>query len=231
MESNKAIIYDDTCPMCAWYTNAFVKAGLLDEKNRLCFSMLPDEDLIHRIDHNKSRDEIPLVDLNGGSTLYGLDSLSYLLGVRYKIVPKVLKIKPIRWFFQRLYKVVSYNRRVIAGVSKSSNGFDCTPNFNWEYRILYAAFATFTGISLILAAFFSFHFFLPAILVTFGIFATALIVFKRSGLVFAGHFSTILLVAGLVSVPAIWLPVISPILAWVAIIITGRQIFFRIKCI
>jgi len=37
-ENNKALFYDDNCPLCKAYTAAFVKGGLLKAKNRIAFS-------------------------------------------------------------------------------------------------------------------------------------------------------------------------------------------------
>ena len=83
MKTEKAIIYDDNCPMCKWYTGAFVEANLLKSSNRISFSELNDTPLAEQIEMQRSKHEIPLVDLDGGETIYGVDSLVQLLKPRF----------------------------------------------------------------------------------------------------------------------------------------------------
>jgi predicted DCC family thiol-disulfide oxidoreductase YuxK len=75
---NKAIIYDDTCPMCNIYTKAFVQYGFLKSENRLSFTKI-DENIASKLDLHRSKHEIPLIDQDTGEVLYGVDSLVFLL--------------------------------------------------------------------------------------------------------------------------------------------------------
>lgn len=145
MIPRKAIIYDSSCPMCRWYTDEFVKAKLLDQHNRIAFAELENKGLVDKIDLDRSRDEIPLVDLDGGETRYGIDSLVYLLAPRFPFIPRFLAIRPINWFFRHLYKFVSYNRRVMAPGRKVEQQYDCTPHFDWKYRWYYVLFSLSVG--------------------------------------------------------------------------------------
>jgi predicted DCC family thiol-disulfide oxidoreductase YuxK len=132
---NKAMIYDDNCPLCSCYTRAFVKAGLLKKENRIAFRKIDTNAL--SIDWNRARHEIPLVDMETAEVVYGLDALIMVLQQRFTFIAPLLKIKPINWFFRKLYKLVSYNRRIIvASVDKKNCGFDCCPDFNYTYRLL-----------------------------------------------------------------------------------------------
>ena len=137
----KAIIYDDHCPMCAFYTKGFVKMGVLDACNRIPFSKLEEKNLLHKLDFDRARHEIPLVDLFSGETIYGLDSMIYVLKQKFPIIGRIMKIKPLYWFFKKLYKLVSYNRRIIIPAEKRQNEIDITPDFNLKYRLLFVAFA------------------------------------------------------------------------------------------
>ena len=58
---NKTLVYDDACPMCVWYTGAFVKTGLLEEAGRLPFSAASPE-LLGAINCERGKNEIPLLD-------------------------------------------------------------------------------------------------------------------------------------------------------------------------
>jgi hypothetical protein len=52
-----------------------------------------------------------------------------------------MRIKPLYWFFKKLYKLVSYNRRVIIPSEKRENEIDITPDFNLKYRLFFISFA------------------------------------------------------------------------------------------
>lgn len=141
--ANKAIIYDDTCPLCVWYTGAFVKTGMLGENNRISFNELADKsEIAENMDLHRSKHEIPLVDLKGGETLYGLDSLVFILKQKLPIIGWLLQFRPIRAFFKILYNLVSFNRRVIVGAEKpEAMAYDCTPDFHAGYRLVYIVLA------------------------------------------------------------------------------------------
>lgn len=145
---NKAIVYDDTCPLCVWYTGAFVKMGMLKEYNRVSFNELTDKsDIAANMDLHRSKHEIPLVDLKGGETLYGLDSLVFILSQKMPFIFWSLQFYPIRVFFKSLYNIVSFNRRVIVGAKKlPASGYDCTPDFHTGYRIIYIFLMTLISI-------------------------------------------------------------------------------------
>ena len=138
---NKALIYDNTCPMCELYSGRFVKHGFLGKENRLSFTELNNQEFICRLDPQRSRNEIPLVDLESGETIYGLDALVFILSQRWPLTGKLVHKRPLYWFFSRLYKMISYNRRVIITTDKPKAQFDCTPDLNLKYRRAYIAFA------------------------------------------------------------------------------------------
>ncbi len=136
MERNtKTIIYDDTCPLCAAYTKAFVKAGLIEKTNRKSFSNI-DPHLLSLIDTKRCVNEIPVLDLQTQQVWYGVDGLTEILYPKLPFIKTLVNIKPIRWFLYKLYKLISYNRRVIVAPKKPNAVFDCTPDFNATYRIL-----------------------------------------------------------------------------------------------
>jgi predicted DCC family thiol-disulfide oxidoreductase YuxK len=132
---NKAMIYDDNCPLCKAYTETFVRTGFLRHENRIAFSNLQPGEF--DIDWNKARHEIPLVDRDTKKVVYGIDALTIVLQQKLGIVAFFMKLKPIHWFFKKLYKLISYNRRlIVADGSTNSCGIDCRPDFNLKYRLL-----------------------------------------------------------------------------------------------
>ncbi|MEZ4885813.1 MAG: DCC1-like thiol-disulfide oxidoreductase family protein [Chitinophagales bacterium] len=152
--ANKAIIYDDTCPLCVWYTSAFVKTGMLEKHNRISFNELTNKsDIAANMDIHRSKHEIPLVDLKGGETLYGLDSLEFILSQKMPFIAWLLQFRLIRAFFKTFYNIVSYNRRVIVGAAKTqtqtqtqTHSYDCTPDFHVGYRLIYIFLAVLVSI-------------------------------------------------------------------------------------
>ncbi len=135
-QNNYVLIYDDACPLCAAYTNGFVKAGLLNAENRKSFSNC-DKNLFTNIDINKSVDEIPLIDQATNKVYYGIDALLEILNQKLPFIKAIGNIRPVKWFLQSLYKFISYNRKVIVATQAPENGFDCSPAFNIRYRLLF----------------------------------------------------------------------------------------------
>lgn len=135
----KAIIYDRNCPMCQAYTKGFVRWGLLSEENRIPFDELQPQHACRYMDLSRSRHEIPLVDLMGGQTLYGLDALLYLIGQRMPVFSRIIRIPLIYKAMQKFYGLISYNRRVITATASAGNGIDCAPDYHSVYRMSFIA--------------------------------------------------------------------------------------------
>lgn len=138
---DKVIIYDSSCPMCSWYTGIFINQKMLAPNGRIGFEDLSESPILPQLDLHRAKHEIPLVDTNGGATLYGLDAMVHIIGGRFPFVKWLLSIKPFRAFFKQFYNFISYNRRVIAGTAASNKGIDCTPDVNLAYRFAYILFS------------------------------------------------------------------------------------------
>ena len=136
MKNNKLIIYDDNCPMCAVYTKAFVATGMIEKNNRKNFSTI-DPEILHKLDIEKCRNEIPVIDPETAEIWYGIDAIVEILRSKMPWVKKTAGVPPIRWILNRTYKLISYNRRVIVAAETQPGNFDCTPDFNYKYRALF----------------------------------------------------------------------------------------------
>jgi predicted DCC family thiol-disulfide oxidoreductase YuxK len=136
--SSKIIIYDDGCPLCVAYTAAFVKAGLLNKQGRKNFNNI-DAATFNLIDKAKCNNEIPLIDTETKQVWYGIDALLELINLQIPFTKFIGNIKPVKWLLQKLYKFISYNRKVIVAVS-SNKGYDCSPDFNLSYRVYFLVF-------------------------------------------------------------------------------------------
>jgi predicted DCC family thiol-disulfide oxidoreductase YuxK len=110
--NTKIIIYDDNCPICSAYTNAFVKTGLLDKGGRKNFSTITPE-LLSKIDFKKSVNEIPVIDTASGQVWYGINALLEILQGKIPFAKSIGNIQFIKWSLTKFYKFISYNRRVL----------------------------------------------------------------------------------------------------------------------
>ncbi|MBP6431923.1 MAG: hypothetical protein KA319_09160 [Ferruginibacter sp.] len=135
--SNKIIIYDDACPMCAAYTNAFVKCGFIKKENRKNFTTITPQ-LLAIIDTEKSKNEIPVIDTITNEVYYGIDGLLEILNTKIPFIKSIGNIKLIKWFLLKLYKFISFNRRVIVATEPATCNFNCGPPINIKYRLFFA---------------------------------------------------------------------------------------------
>ncbi len=131
---NKTLIYDNTCPMCDAYSNAFVSKGMLDKDGRKSFAEA-DTGMLAMLDKDRARHEIPLVDNQTGEVLYGLDGLLLIVANALPVLKPLLAHRWFKKMLTPLYKFISYNRRVIAGSFYGGIGFDCAPDFHLGWRI------------------------------------------------------------------------------------------------
>lgn len=135
---NKILIYDDNCPLCTWYSGLFVKYGFLNPDGRKPFSTLDDK-LLSKIDFDKSRNEIPLLDTSTYKVLYGIDALLELLDQKIPFIKATGNVAPLKWVLKKIYKCISFNRKVIVAKKCGPGSIDCSPDANYVYRFLFMA--------------------------------------------------------------------------------------------
>jgi predicted DCC family thiol-disulfide oxidoreductase YuxK len=136
--NTKIIIYDDSCPLCSAYTSTFVKTGLIDKDSRKNFSTITPE-LLQQIDIKRAVNEIPVIDTATKQVWYGIDALLEILQQKIPFAKPIGNIRAIKWLLQKLYKFISYNRRVIVAAKTTPGYFDCPPDFNIRYRFTFMA--------------------------------------------------------------------------------------------
>ena len=132
----KLLIYDASCPMCRVYTKGMVAADHGGCLIRISNEQLTDKRILNQIDQQRARHEIPMIDLDGGKTLYGVDTWLYALGQYSQPLKKLLSFGWILLILQKLYAFISYNRRIII---TSAPGrwqlLDLQPDFRLSYRL------------------------------------------------------------------------------------------------
>ncbi|MEP6756124.1 MAG: hypothetical protein ABJA67_11540 [Chthonomonadales bacterium] len=140
MLSSKVILYDDSCPMCSLYTQAFVRFKLLEPDHRVGLAEA-DPSYLKHLDLQRARHEIPLLDRDTGEVMYGIDALIFIFSHRFPPLRHIFHFKLFRSPLYALYQLVTYNRRVIAGTAAPCTGFNCAPDFNLKYRLIYLCLA------------------------------------------------------------------------------------------
>jgi predicted DCC family thiol-disulfide oxidoreductase YuxK len=133
---NKILVYDDNCPLCTWYSGLFVKYGFLKPDGRRAFSKI-DDTLLSKIDFDRGRNEIPLLDTSTNKVLYGIDALLEILDQKIPFIKAAGNFAPLKWILKKIYKLISYNRKVIVAKKCGAGSIDCSPDTNYVYRFIF----------------------------------------------------------------------------------------------
>lgn len=191
---HKVIVYDDACPMCQAYTAGFVKAGWLKERKGFA-SVSPE--LLAKIDFDRARHEIPLLDTKTGEVTYGLSALFLIIGERMPVFKPLFRSVWFRPLLYPLYQLITYNRRIIAGSGAPKTGCDCAPDVNLFYRWLYIVLAVTAATSLSLAVWTNTALAGKVFVFTHLSFLLGLLLVPKR-LDFVGHWATVFLVSAMV---------------------------------
>lgn len=133
---NHTILYDDECPACAKYTQAFVHAEMLDSKGRQPYTKMRNE-YKGAIDWHRASDEIALINNDSGAVIYGIDSLFKIIGNAVPFFKPLFAMRLFQWVMKRMYFFISYNRKAIVP-GKTFEGYnECSPTLNISYRWAY----------------------------------------------------------------------------------------------
>lgn len=135
------ILYDENCPMCRTYTNAFVQSKMLEENGRQAYQQMP-ENFKCKIDTKRAVNEIALMNNQTGTVEYGVRSLFLIIQNRFPMLKSLFNSGLFFWFADKAYKFVSYNRRVIvpSGNYRKSAFLD-GPALHIGYRSFYLVLA------------------------------------------------------------------------------------------
>jgi len=142
MKEADQLFYDENCPMCQWYSQKLVDVGMLEAEGRCSFSEVEKHMTSGEVDQRMARNQIPLIIASKNTTVYGVDALLYLIGKRFGVIERIGRLWPVYQLLLRLYKLISYNRRVVIPNYKDSKHDISTPTFNVKYRYLFLIFST-----------------------------------------------------------------------------------------
>lgn len=148
--THKTLLYDGACPLCDAYSQGFVKLGTLSPQGRI--SLLgADDKTLAKVDLNRARHEIPLVDTETGEVLYGVDALGMVIANTCPLIGNLANKAWAKAPLRPLYNFISYNRRVIAGTGNSPCGNDFAPDFHLGWRMaLITLGISYTGLCIYL---------------------------------------------------------------------------------
>jgi len=217
---DKVIVYDNNCPMCSLYTKGFVEWGLLEKQNRISFDDLDSTAFTCQLDLHRAKHEIPLIDLQNGKTIYGLDALIFIMGNKIPCIKRIFQFKPVYALSACLYNVVSYNRRIIGPANILSGKKDFGPDLSIKHRIFFIGISFLLSCMLIYSFGNSFHHHLNVSqsgLQMMGIVSTGWLIQTVIGLAFLkskkldyiGHLSVAFLIGSLVLLPGITINAIT----------------------
>lgn len=133
---NMALLYDEDCPLCRWYTGIFVKYGILDAAGRISYNQYV---VLHpnEVDTTIAQTKIACLNRQTNHILYGIDGLVAILGNRFRIIGILGNFKPINWLLKLLYLFFSYNRRIVAPAPKKNIACSCEPAQSVFWRIIF----------------------------------------------------------------------------------------------
>lgn len=200
------LLYDADCPLCVWYTGAFVKWGWMSPSERVAWDQMP-EVAAEVVDADRSRHEIALFDASTGRVWYGVDSLLAILGRKMPLIERIGHLPLVHGGLKLFYQLITYNRKIIAGKAAADCKGTCNPDFHAGWRVAYILLAFVASLSLLMGWFGFFH--SPEMLWGWGL-AVAIFVAtpvllmlrlpRRRSWDVAGHAATVGLIVGL----AVW---------------------------
>ncbi len=215
MLTNHRLLIDQDCPLCRFYSKAFVRLAWTDAD---CAIPYQSEEAMQfkTINQERARNEIALLDLETGKTTYGVSSLIKILAHDKKWLQYLLHFPPVYFLLSILYKFISYNRKVIAPYACQTSSRSCNPDFNLSYRWAYIIFVALAT-ALIVNNFTSFlfpHFGWPHNLTTEMIICfgqvtwqsiAAYFITNRNKVTYLGNMSTVSMLGALLLLPVILL--------------------------
>lgn len=159
--NKKLVVYDGNCYLCRNGAILAAEYGFIPQSRLTAFDDL-DEHLRSKVDLEKFRSEMAVIDLEKKETSYGVDGVLSILSIRMPFMGKVKKEGLIYRIFKVLYRMIAYNRYILFPFN-SPYKCDCEPPLNRRYRVALIAFCIFFSvlISALLGLSVSKHFPIP----------------------------------------------------------------------
>jgi len=144
---NKLIIYDSNCKVCVGLRDLMLALRLVKVEECVAYRRLEPQ-FKQLVSAERFRNEMALIDTRGGTTLYGAEGVSYVFADKIKLLQLLFRFRPFFLLFRFLYKILAFNRYVVATPRQQSITCDCYPEAATRYRIAYISLAVFLSVFL-----------------------------------------------------------------------------------
>lgn len=215
------LLIDKNCPMCQLYGKGFKKLNMVDS-DTICYYQTVDNKIISQIDAERAKSEVALYDGSTNQTIYGVDAFLTIFQQDNRLLKALFSFKPVYWLATKMYRFISFNRHVIAGIPQKPTERDCTPvihkPYRWTYILLVAVITSFIvgAFSHLLAARIGIS--MPAYqewLICFGQigwqFIAISLIKKEKRLDYLGNMSTVSMIGALLLIPLFMFDWIGPL--------------------
>lgn len=143
----KQIVYDGACPLCVSLHSFVTRRGILpSEKLSSWYDLPPAQQL--RVDPDRFRNEMALIDLQGGVTMYGPEALEYIFAGKYAWVRRLFRLPGVRPLAGFVYRVIGANRYQIADPDPAVPACTCAPDRPLGLRLWYIAWCLLWAIGI-----------------------------------------------------------------------------------
>lgn len=142
----KRIVYDSNCKVCTSMRNMMVAYTSIPASQITAYKDLSAAEL-QRIDPERFKNEMALIDLSGGATLYGAEGVAHIFASQYRLIAWLLRFRIPYSIFTFLYNVQANNRYIMA-TPYSKFECDCLPAPTLRYRLAYIVITYLIAIGL-----------------------------------------------------------------------------------
>ena len=141
----KLIIYDGSCGLCTSLKNKVLRLNIFPEDKIVAYQKLAPE---HRekVNPDRFKNEMALIDLTGKDTLYGAEGIAYLFSGKWGLVRALFRIPGVFAIFHFLYRILAYNRFAISNPNFALiRCSGCEPEVPGLYRFAWYALSLTTA--------------------------------------------------------------------------------------
>lgn len=134
---HKLIVYDSSCRVCTSLRSIILLITSIPAGKTIAYRALP-ADLQKKVDLNRFRNEMALIDTTEDTTLYGAEGVMIIFNACWSWFRILMRFSVFRFLFRHFYKTIAFNRYVIAPPDVLIS-CDCYPEINVRYRTGYVA--------------------------------------------------------------------------------------------
>lgn len=136
----RVLVYDGDCSLCRRFSRIADRRWLVGAAERRPYDAFEGE-IATRLEAAGIRNELAVLDETTGELRSGYDGMVWLLrGGRLPWLASVLAFGPVRWFLGHDYRLIAYNRRLLAPPARRI-ACACDPDLHRGYRVAFLAVA------------------------------------------------------------------------------------------